>query len=81
MDKQRKASRGGKTSPRQGTMTQRDEESWRKTDGVKEGGREIEGSQMELRSETCDSPWEEYRWGTLVLIGACVFDSFTMLDG
>lgn len=29
---------------------------------------------MGLRSETCDSPWEEYLCETLFLIGVFVFD-------
>lgn len=48
-------------------------------EGRKEG--EVEGSQMGLRSETCDSPWEEYLCETLFLIGVFVFDSRTVLDG
>lgn len=67
INKQRRANLGGKMSPRQ-----RELEGWRKTDGGKERTREMEGGQMELRSQTFDSSWEEYLWGTLFLIGVCV---------
>lgn len=84
INKQRRANLGGKMSPRQ-----RELEGWRKTDGGKERTREMEGGQMELHSQTFDSSWEEYLWGTLFLIGVCVcvfgirvcFDSHVVLHG
>lgn len=57
---------------RQREMRQRLTKRWTKTDGEKEIGREIEGGQMEFRSQTFDSSWEEYLWGALFLIGVCV---------